>query len=315
MRTALILWAYAYLTQCVAQLRADPVSQPTVNYQNTKEVASEPAVPYPAHNSLMDSKAGREQLVRAAFEKALAKTVDCYPSVLSGVLLRLNPRTYNHSGGTETSESPTESTLSLRRGPLSFDANGGAKITSKEGLNGWDKFYYVKGHYVKGLRGQKDINFNLSVEYAENQRKSDVYAEVIVKGKSRTFPKGGCFNFLNGEYSCVDEDFPSCSCDFGDRSRIRVNATNSVQDIDAKILIYPLAFNSDSFYMPTEKHTSYGAWAHSIEHALVFLILHEIGHIDYYIAQHGIIDFDMESYSNGEDDCDQNASSILKCVR
>lgn len=299
----------------MAQLRVDFVHQPSVNYQNTKEVADEPAVPYKEHNPLVDSKAGREELVRNAFEKAMAKTVDCYPSVLSGVLLRLNPRTYNHPGGTETSESPTVSTLSMSKGPLSFDAGGAAQVSSKEGLNGWDKFYFLKNSYAKGFRSGKDIFFNLSIEYAENQRKSDVYAEVIVDGKSRTFPKGGCFDYLKGEYSCVDDEYSTCGCDMGNISRQSVRENTSTQGIDAKILIYPLAFNSESFYMPTEKNTSYGAWAHSIEHTLMFLVLHEIGHIDYYIAQNGIIDFDKASYSNGEDDCDQNASSILKCVK
>ncbi|MBK6626117.1 MAG: hypothetical protein IPG35_00795 [Flavobacteriales bacterium] len=276
-----------------AQSKVPFLIGPTRSFQNQAEYSSTPEY-YPSDDrlGLMNHRDMREAMVGEAFDKAWNKIESCYPDVLAGLLLRLDPNERDQD-------------ISL---------NDVGRFTHTNVINGKRRFWRRMIYCLGENNCSKKIDFKISIEYCNAQRKADTYAEVILNSKKRTFPYAGNFNWSTNTYTCISGRTTNRNDSCDSTGGAWVNANQAEQEIIAQILIYPLAFNSSYFAMPTEAFTPYGAWSHRIEDTLLFLVLHEIGHVDFYIAQAGVIPFAKPSFSNLELDCDNFASSILKCV-
>jgi hypothetical protein len=309
------IFIFGIVTIAIAQSIPYQISS-SISYQNKEKDLPDSPVNYAAANSLKESKSGREKLVRQAFEKALSRASMCDNGTLTAVFLNLDRRRTIGGKTTTITKSPGHwQVIPNTNNPISFE-NGKLVVTAKEGLkDGW-RYFYLEDFVTKRGSKKKLVSFYVQIEYAGVQRKSNVYSETILNERKRIFPLEGHFDMCSSSY--FENPDPYHSPTGGGCLRF-VNEGEEHQLINAKIIIYPLAFNSDYYYMPTEKNVSYkggtyGVWSKSIEHTLLFIVLHEIGHIDYYISQKSIIDFDKISFSDEEKDCDHYASSILKCV-
>lgn len=78
------------------------------------------------------------------------------------------------------------------------------------------------------------------------------------------------------------------------------------------IEVFPAVFERGELFMESEVGSQEGPWAKTPAEALEYIILHELGHLESYIATHSEIR-QFDKIEDTEDECDIFASSVLRC--
>jgi len=79
-----------------------------------------------------------------------------------------------------------------------------------------------------------------------------------------------------------------------------------------RIEIFPAVFELGQFFMDDEIDSEEGPWAQSAEEAVEYIILHELGHFESYIASHAK-STEFGDRDNSETGANAFASSVLRC--